>query len=164
VVRVDGEPIGHVTTGGIRLQMLSLGGVEHLTGGSKKRAASPATRCCGCATAKPVEMTIDDGATVSSFRPARRPIINGVRESACGWAAARPPSACSPSNGLGHVDEVVVVDDHITGVLSEHEAGKQIGRGPDRHQDQGPALDAGALFPGGRARHRLGRHRHRPIR
>ena len=25
---------------------------------------------------------------------------------------------------LGHVDEVVVVDDHITGVLSEHQAGK----------------------------------------
>ena len=27
---------------------------------------------------------------------------------------------------LGHVDEVVVVDDHITGILSEHEAGKQL--------------------------------------
>src|SRR3954453_11921124 len=26
----------------------------------------------------------------------------------------------------GKVDEVVVVDDHITGVLSEHEAGKQL--------------------------------------
>ena len=27
---------------------------------------------------------------------------------------------------LGHADEVVVVDDHITGILSEHEAGKQL--------------------------------------
>jgi hypothetical protein len=28
---------------------------------------------------------------------------------------------------MGHVDEVVVVDDHITGVLSEHQAGKFLG-------------------------------------
>lgn len=31
-----------------------------------------------------------------------------------------------PKQWIGHVDEVVVVDDHITGVLSEHETGKQL--------------------------------------
>ena len=31
---------------------------------------------------------------------------------------------------LGYVDEVVVVDDHITGILSEHEAGKQLNMPP----------------------------------
>ena len=36
LVRVDGEPVGHVTTGEYGSQMLSLGGVNHLTGGSKK--------------------------------------------------------------------------------------------------------------------------------
>ncbi|MGA0301843.1 MAG: 6-hydroxynicotinate reductase, partial [Paracoccaceae bacterium] len=36
VVRVDGEPIGHVTTSEYGSKMLSLGGVEHLTGGTKK--------------------------------------------------------------------------------------------------------------------------------
>src|SRR3979411_1738235 len=35
-VRVGGEPVGHVTTGEYGSQMLSLGGVNHLTGGSKK--------------------------------------------------------------------------------------------------------------------------------
>ncbi|VAV97845.1 hypothetical protein MNBD_ALPHA08-39, partial [hydrothermal vent metagenome] len=35
MVRVDGEPIGHVTTGEYGSQMLSLGGVHHLTGGGK---------------------------------------------------------------------------------------------------------------------------------
>ena len=34
-VRVGGEAIGHVTTAEYGSQMLSLGGVEHLTGGSK---------------------------------------------------------------------------------------------------------------------------------
>ena len=36
LVRVEGEPVGHVTTGEYGSQMLSLGGVNHLTGGTKK--------------------------------------------------------------------------------------------------------------------------------
>ena len=35
-VRVEGEPVGHVTTAEYGSQMLSLGGVHHLTGGCKK--------------------------------------------------------------------------------------------------------------------------------
>ena len=89
----------------------------------------------------------------SSSRPASRRSSTASPRSACGWAAARPPSACLPSSGIGKVDEVVVVDDHITGVLSEHQAGKL-----PRHaatpgiKIKGPALDARPLFPGGRAR------------
>ena len=37
LVRAQGEPVGHVTTGEYGSQMLSLGGVHHLTGGGKKR-------------------------------------------------------------------------------------------------------------------------------
>src|ERR1700726_159805 len=36
LVRAEGQPVGHVTTGEYGSQMLSLGGVHHLTGGSKK--------------------------------------------------------------------------------------------------------------------------------
>ena len=36
-VRAQGEAVGHVTTGEYGSQMLSLGGVHHLTGGSKVR-------------------------------------------------------------------------------------------------------------------------------
>jgi len=35
-VRAEGEPIGHVTTAEYGSQMLSLGGVRHFTGGSKR--------------------------------------------------------------------------------------------------------------------------------
>ncbi len=38
-VRVDDEPVGHVMTSEYGSKMLSLGGVEHLTGGGKKRVA-----------------------------------------------------------------------------------------------------------------------------
>src|SRR5215470_7936599 len=36
LVRAQGEPVGHVTTAEYGSQMLSLGGVRHLTGGSRK--------------------------------------------------------------------------------------------------------------------------------
>ena len=36
-IRVDGEQIGHVTTAEYGSQMLAIGGVRHLTGGTKKR-------------------------------------------------------------------------------------------------------------------------------
>ena len=40
----------------------------------------------------------------------------------CGSAAI----GMFPMQWIGSVDDVVVVDDHITGVLSEHETGKQL--------------------------------------
>lgn len=40
-VLCKGEVVGHVTTAEYGSQMLSLGGVHHLTGGSKKKVASP---------------------------------------------------------------------------------------------------------------------------
>ncbi len=44
-VRHNGEQVGHVTTAEYGSQMLSIGGVRHLTGGARRKASSPATRC-----------------------------------------------------------------------------------------------------------------------
>ena len=47
LVRAQGEAVGHVTTGEYGSQMMSLGGVNHLTGGSKKAVSyttSPSPR------------------------------------------------------------------------------------------------------------------------
>ncbi|MFV2051657.1 6-hydroxynicotinate reductase [Aliiroseovarius sp. YM-037] len=123
IVRVEGEPIGHVMTSEYGSKMLSLGGVDHLTGGSKKEGrvtCDALLRLCNCDA---VEMAIDDGAAVV-VQAGRAPIINGTPEKlmrvGCGSAAI----GMFAKQWAPHVDEVVVVDDHITGVLSEHEAGK----------------------------------------
>ncbi len=39
LVRAKGEPVGHVTTSEYGSQMLSLGGVRHLTGGSRNEGS-----------------------------------------------------------------------------------------------------------------------------
>jgi hypothetical protein len=59
------------------------------------------------------------------------------------------------------VDEVVVVDDHITGVLTEHQAGRCLDMRRSGMKACAGASPRRALLPGGQPRHRLGRHRHR---
>jgi hypothetical protein len=46
----------------------------------------------------------------------------------------------------GHVDEVIVVDDHITGVLSEHQAGKCLGVPPSGIKVRGRRSTPGRYF------------------
>ena len=60
---------------------------------------------------------------------------------------------------LGHVDEVVVVDDHITGVLSEHQAGKLLDIPATGIKMKGRRSTPGRLS-GRRAWRRLGWHEH----
>ena len=122
-VRCDGEPVGLVTTAEYGSQMLALGGVRHLTGGSKKEGRITCAMMLALANREAMDLCIDGGArlTVQSGRP---PVINGVEEErmrvGCGSAAI----GMFARQWRDHADEVVVVDDHITGVLSEHQAGR----------------------------------------
>ena len=156
-VRAQGEAIGHVTTSEYGSQMLSLGGVHHLTGGSKKEGRVTCDALMDLSNCKPVELTIDGGATVV-VQAGYPPIVNGVPEERMRVGCGSATIGMFAKQWHGKVDEVVVVDDHITGVLSRA-SGRQAARySRHRHQDEGAALDAGPLFPGRRARHRLGRH------
>ncbi len=122
IVRVDGEAIGHVMTSEYGSKMLSLGGVDHLTGGSKKEGRVTCDALLALCNCEPVELSIDDGAVVI-VQAGMAPIVGGVQEKlmrvGCGSAAIGMFAA----QWKGHADEVIVVDDHITGVLSEHQAG-----------------------------------------
>ena len=98
-MRAGGEPVGHVTTGEYGSQMLSLGGVHHLTGGSKKEGRVTCETLLDLCNGKPVELDGRRGRDDSLSRPARRRSSTACMRSACGSAAARRRSACSPSNG-----------------------------------------------------------------
>jgi len=125
-VRADGEAVGHVTTGEYGSQMLSLGGVNHLTGGSKKEGRITCETMLALCNGEARELTVDDGATVI-VQANKPPIVDGELEErmrvGCGSAAI----GMFAKQWFDHVDEVVVVDDHITGVLSEHQAGRMLG-------------------------------------
>ncbi len=55
------------------------------------------------------------------------PIVNGAREQRMRVGCGSATIGMFARQWYGKVDEVVVVDDHITGVLSEHQAGKLLG-------------------------------------
>ena len=122
-VRCKGEVVGHVTTAEYGSQMLSLGGVHHLTGGTKKEGRITAEMMQLLGNKQAVEFTIDGGSQLV-IQAGRAPIVNGVAEQrmrvGCGSAAI----GIFARQFYGHADEVVVVDDHITGVLTEHQAGR----------------------------------------
>lgn len=124
-VRADGEAIGHVMTAEYGSQMLSLGGVDHLTGGSKPEGRKTCDVLLRLCNKEAVELTIDGGSNII-VQAGRAPVIDGKAEErmrvGCGSAAI----GMFASQWQGLVDEVVVVDDHITGVVSEHQAGKII--------------------------------------
>src|SRR6202521_941095 len=122
-VRAQGEAVGHVTTSEYGSQMLSLGGVHHLTGGSKKEGRITCDTLMDLSNCKPVELTIDGGATVV-VQAGYPPIVNGVAEERMRVGCGSATIGMFARQWHGKVDEVVVVDDHITGVLSEHQAGK----------------------------------------
>ena len=126
LVRAQGEPVGHVTTAEYGSQMLSIGGVHHLTGGSKSEGRVTCETLLELCNGKEVALTIDDGAqiTVAAGKP---PVVNGQREQRMRVGCGSATVGMFAKQWFGKVDEVVVVDDHITGVLSEHQAGKMLG-------------------------------------
>jgi hypothetical protein len=122
-VRVTGEQVGHVTTAEYGSQMLSIGGVRHLTGGSKKEGNVTCDALLALCSGAPVEMTIDNGHTVI-VQANRAPVVDGKPEVRMRVGCGSATVGIFAKQWLGHVDEVIVVDDHITGVLTEHQSGR----------------------------------------
>ncbi len=125
-VRAKGEPVGHVTTGEYGSQMLSLGGVNHLTHGGKKEGRVTCETLLDLCNRKPVELTVDGGASII-VEAGKPPVVNGQLEERMRVGCGSATIGMFAKQWYGKVDEVVVVDDHITGVLSEHQAGKLLG-------------------------------------
>lgn len=122
-VRVGGEQIGHVTTHEYGSQMLSLGGVRHLTGGSKAEGNKTCDALMKLCNKEAVEVEIDGGSTVV-VQADQAPVIDGQREERMRVGCGSAVTGIFAKQWRHLADEVVVVDEHITGVFTEHQAGK----------------------------------------
>ncbi len=144
-VRAAGEVIGHVTTAEYGSQMLSLGGVQHLTGGSKAEGRATCAALLGLCNRVPVELAIDGGARLV-IEAGRAPVVDGVTERRMRVGCGSATIGMFAAQWRGLVDEVVVVDDHITGVVSEHQAGKVLGWEPSGIRIRGHRSTPGRYF------------------
>ena len=144
-VRAGGEQVGHVTTAEYGSQMLSLGGVRHITGGSKREGNVTCETLLSLCAGEPVTLAIDGGHEVV-VQAGCAPIVDGTPEQrmrvGCGSAAI----GIFARQWLGHVDEVIVVDDHITGVLTEHQAGRVLDMPPAGIRVRGRRSTPGRYF------------------
>lgn len=125
LVRAQGEAVGHVTTGEYGSQMLSLGGVHHLTGSTKKEGRITCETVMNLCNGQALELTVDGGASIV-VQAGKPPIVDGVMEERMRAGCGSATIGMFAKQWHGKIDEVVVIDDHITGVLSEHQAGKML--------------------------------------
>ena len=144
-VRVQGEQIGHVTTAEYGSQMLSLGGVRHLTGGSKKEGNVTCDAMLRLSNKEAVEVAIDGGASVR-IQAGAAPVVNGDLEERMRVGCGSATIGIFAPQWQHHCDEVIVVDDHITGVLTEHQAGKFLGMRPGGIRVRGRKSTPGRYF------------------
>src|SRR5438045_4879208 len=144
-VRCRGEVVGHVTTAEYGSQMLSLGGVHHLTGGSKKEGRVTVEMMHALGNKQPVELAIEGGSQIV-VQAGRAPILNGVEEQRMRVGCGSATIGIFAKQLYGCVDEVVVVDDHITGVLTEHQAGRCLDMRPSGIEMRGRTSTPGRWF------------------
>jgi len=144
-VRCKGEVVGHVTTAEYGSQMLSLGGVHHLTGGSKKEGRVTVEMMLALGNKQAVELSIDGGAQVV-IQAGKAPIVGGVEEQRMRVGCGSATVGIFAKQFFGQADEVVVVDDHITGVLTQHQAGRCLGMRPSGIKIRGRKSTPGRYF------------------
>ncbi|HEX5737189.1 MAG TPA: 6-hydroxynicotinate reductase [Hydrogenophaga sp.] len=144
-VRCKGEVVGHITTAEYGSQMLSLGGVHHLTGGSKKEGRITCDMMQSLGNKQAVEFTIDGGAQIV-IQAGKAPIVNGVEEQRMRVGCGSATVGIFARQFFGHADEVVVVDDHITGVLTPHQAGRCLSMRPSGIRIRGRKSTPGRFF------------------
>ncbi len=144
-VRAGSEQVGHVTTAEYGSQMLSLGGVRHLTGGSKREGVATCAAMLTLANRGALDLTVDSGASlrVQSGQP---PVIDGVEEARMRVGCGSATIGIFAPQWAGHADEVIVVDDHITGVLTEHQAGRFLDLRPSGIRVRGRRSTPGRYF------------------
>ena len=144
-IRSKGEVIGHVTTAEYGSQMLSIGGVHHLTGGSKPEGRETCATMLALCNGQAAELAIDGGAVVQ-VQAGQAPIVDGKAEYRMRVGCGSATIGMFAVQWKGLVDEVVVVDDHITGVVSEHQAGKVLDWQPTGIRIKGHRSTPGRYF------------------
>ncbi|MCU1497635.1 MAG: 6-hydroxynicotinate reductase [Acidimicrobiales bacterium] len=144
-IRVDGAEVGHVTTAEYGSQMLSIGGVNHLTGQGRRNGLVTCQTLLDLCLGHAVELEIDGGTSVV-IEAGRAPIIGGTVEQRMRVGCGSATIGMFATQWAGLVDDVVVIDDHITGVMSEHQAGKVLDVVPSGIKLRGRKSTPGRYF------------------
>jgi NAD-dependent dihydropyrimidine dehydrogenase PreA subunit len=116
--------IGHLCTEEYGSKILSLGGVNILTSKDGQFAAKTILELL---QGKWVKMDVEDGSSIE-LAIGQAPKINGVAEERMRVGCGSAVSGLFAPYMAKAADEVIVLDGHITGLFSEHPAGRFLGK------------------------------------
>jgi NAD-dependent dihydropyrimidine dehydrogenase PreA subunit len=125
-VLVGKRKVGMVMTEQYGSKMLSIGGVNLLTGKDGLMVARTITRI---ANKKRVKLKIKGGSKVE-LQVGHAPVIDGHKPGNMRVGCGSATLGLFAPLLLNSADEVVILDSHITGLLSEHAAGRFVGARP----------------------------------
>jgi NAD-dependent dihydropyrimidine dehydrogenase PreA subunit len=115
--------VGMVATEQYGSKMLSIGGVNQLTG---KNGMVVARTIVDVANAKPVKLRIEGGSRLE-IQVGRPPVINGETPTNMRVGCGSATMGLFAPLLKEAADDVVVLDSHLTGLMSEHAAGRFVG-------------------------------------
>lgn len=144
-IRRDGRVVGRVETEEYGSKMLALGGVNTLHGASGSTAARTMADVCNY---RRVQIKIEGGArlTVELGKP---PLVDGVEPDLMRVGCGSATTAMFAPYLQAVADETIVLDSDITGLLSEHAAGRALGMAWSGVTPAGSRSTAGRYFGAG---------------
>ncbi len=120
------KKVGHLTTEEYGSKILSLGGVNLLTGPD---GLSIARLVCDLANRKKVNVRVEGGSRLE-LQVGTRPVIDGKVEDVMRVGCGSATLGLFAELFKDAADEVIVLDSHLTGLMSEHAAGLYVGARP----------------------------------
>lgn len=122
-VRRDGKIIGMVEREEYGSKMISIGGANILTTDAGFIAARTIVDMCN---GEKVTLKVEKGATLA-LQVGAPPVINGEVDSIMRVGCGSATVGMFADQMASVVDEAIVLDSHIVGLLSEHAAGENVG-------------------------------------
>lgn len=125
-VLVGKRKVGIVGTEQYGSKMLSIGGVNLLTG---KDGFAVARTITDIANQKPVKLKVEGGSRLE-VQVGQTPIINGQRPDNMRVGCGSATLGLFAPLLMESADEVIILDSHVTSLMSEHAAGRFVGARP----------------------------------
>ncbi len=121
-VRRQGRIIGMVETEEYGSKMIAIGGANRLTGRNGFLAARTVSEICNGET---VDLKVDGGAALT-LQVGKKPVIDGTEDSKMRVGCGSATIGMFAESLASAVDEAIILDHHVIGLLSEHPAGDYI--------------------------------------
>jgi len=122
-VKRSGQVVGMVETEEYGSKMISIGGANLLTGANGFIVARTIVEICN---GERVTLKVDKGARLE-IQVGKPPVINGQVDSKMRVGCGSATIGMFARQLAGAVDEAIILDHHVVGLLSEHVAGEDVG-------------------------------------